>query len=74
MRMLVGGREVDIPTGSDGFVDVSELRRRLGVPSNRALIHQKPTGENEVLPVSGRAQLHPYGSFLDTPRSIRGMP
>ena len=72
MRTFAAGREINIPTDNDGYVDIPTLRQSLGVPPDRALIQQEPSGENTVLPTRGEIQLHPYSHFLDAPRARRG--
>ncbi len=66
------GREVHVPTGEDGRVDVQELRRHMGVAPGRTLIHQSPTGANTVVPSGGQVSLNPYESYFDAPRARRG--
>ena len=72
MKTYAGGREIEIPTDPDGCVDIPSLRRAIGTKRNRPLIQQEPTGENFVLPTSGKVRLSPFSRFLDTPRTIRG--
>jgi len=69
---MAGGRVVEIPTDSDGRVNVEELRRTPGVAPHRALIRQTPEGENYVLPQHGTIEVGPYDQFLDAARGIRG--
>lgn len=69
---MVGGREIQIPTNSDGKVDVQVVRRALEIPPNRALIRQTPSGQNYVVPKQGEIAIDPYDYFLNAPRAIRG--
>ena len=72
MRTFAGGREIEIPTDSDGYVDVNLLRRTIGVEKDRILMQQLPSGKNIILPKRGRVPVPPFSHHRDAPRSIRG--
>lgn len=72
MRMFAGGREIEIPTDSEGNADVQEIRQAVNIPMNRMPIIQRDTGENFIVPYNGQIQLHPYDRFLDAPIAKRG--
>ena len=72
MRMMIGGREVEVPTNSNGQVDVVEARRRANIPDNRAIIQQRSSGENYILPKRGTVNVSPYDHFMESPRAVRG--
>ena len=72
MKTFAAGREIEIPTDSNSYVDVQALKRALNVPSGRALIQQERSGENTVLPEKGRIQLKEYSHFTEAPRARRG--
>lgn len=72
MRRMIQGRMHEIPEDEEGLVDVQILRDQLGVADDRALIAQRPNGENEVLPKKGVIELGPYADFLDAPVMVRG--
>ena len=72
MKIFAGGREIEVPTDSEGNVDAVEVRRAANVPNDRMLIQQKPGGENVVLPKNGRVNISLYDRFMDAPRAIRG--
>jgi len=72
MRIYAGGREIEVPTDDQGNANVAELRQAANIPGNRMLVHQKPTGENEIIPKSGQVNLNPYDRFMDSPRAVRG--
>lgn len=72
MRILSNGREVDIATDENGRADAFEVRRALNIPDDRAIIQQKPSGENFILPRHGQITINPYEHFMDSPRGTRG--
>ena len=72
MKIFAGGREIDVPTDGNGNVDVVEVRRAANIPDDRSLIQQKPSGENFILPRSGRFSINPYDRFMGAPRAERG--
>lgn len=72
MRFLMNGREFDVPTNEHGDVNVVDVRRVANVPDDRTIIHQKPTGENQIMPKNGRIHINPYDQFMDSPRAKRG--
>ena len=72
MKIFAGGREIEVPTDPEGYVDAVEVRRAANVPNDRMLVQQKPGGENFVLPRSGQVNISPYDRFMDAPRAIRG--
>ena len=72
MKFFAGGREIEVPTDSEGDVDAVEVRRAMGIPNDRVLVQQKPGGENFVLPRSGQVNISPYDRFMDAPRAVRG--
>ena len=72
MRIFAGGREVEIPTDSEGNVNVEQVREAANIPPERALIQQRSSGENIVMPRHGQVRLNPYDSFMHAPRARRG--
>ena len=68
---MIGGREVRIPSDSDGGVDATLSRRSLSAPGNRALIRQTPEGRNYVVPKRGKIDANPYNHFSEAARAIR---
>ena len=72
MRMLVNGREFNVPTNERGQANVVDVRRIANVPDDRAIIQQKPTGENFVMPRNGQVDVNPYDNFIESARAKRG--
>lgn len=72
MRVVANGREISVPTDHNGYVEIAEVRRAANVPDDRMMIHQKPNGENAILPHNGRVLVDPYTHFMDSPRGRRG--
>ena len=72
MRIFAGGREIDVPTDSQGNVDVAEVRQAANIPNNRMLVQQRPGGENHILPRHGQVTINPNDQFMDAPRAVRG--
>jgi len=72
MRIFAAGREIEVPTDGNGNVDAVEVRRAINIPSDRAIIQQRPSGENHILPRSGRIHLDPYDQFMGAPIAERG--
>ena len=72
MRMVIGGREYDVPEDSTGNVDVVEARRIANIPDSRMLIRQNENGANHIMPTSGKISASPYDRFTDTGRAVRG--
>ncbi len=71
-RVFCNGKDFEVPMTDDGKLDVDELRRRANIPPNRALIHQRPTGENVVVRRHGKVEASPYDHFMDVARATRG--
>ncbi len=72
MRVFAGGREVEVPTDSNGNAEAVDVRRAANLPNDRTLILQRPSGENVIVPNRGDIKLSPYDRFMDAPRAIRG--
>jgi hypothetical protein len=72
MKMFVNGREYDMPTNDQGNVDVVDVRRAANIPQGRAIIMQRPTGENYIMPKNGAIRCNPYDHFIESPRARRG--
>jgi hypothetical protein len=72
MRIYAGGREREIPTDSEGNADAVEVRRAANIPDDRAMILQRPSGENFVVPKRGRVHVDPWDRFMETSRAERG--
>ncbi len=72
MRIFAGGREIEVPTDSQGNVDAAEVRRAANIPNDRMLVQQSPGGENLILPRQGQVAINPDDKFMDAPRAIRG--
>ncbi len=71
-RIFVGGREIHVPSDSDGNVDVRQVRQAAGIPDDRALIVQRPSGENVITPRRGRITIDPYSHAMEAPIARRG--
>jgi hypothetical protein len=72
MRIIVNGREREVPSDERGNVQAVDVRRAANVPDNRAIIMQKPTGENMIVPKNGHIAIDPYANFIDSPTARRG--
>lgn len=72
MKVMMNGREIDVPSDDQGNVQVVDVRRAANVPEDRAIIVQQPTGENFIAPKTGQIAINPYTNFLDSPRAKRG--
>jgi len=72
MKIMMNGREFDVPSDERGNVQAVDVRRAANVPDGRAIIMQKPTGENVILPKNGQIAANPYGNFIDAPTARRG--
>jgi len=72
MRQLINGREYEIPTHSDGTIDVDTLRRIVGIPGNRALVMQNNDGTNQVVNPGQRLRVNPRQQYSDMPVHKRG--
>lgn len=72
MKIFAGGREIEVPTDSQGNVDAVEVRRAANIPNDRVLIQQKHDGGNFIIPKKGNVNMDPYDRFMDAPRAVRG--
>ena len=72
MRVQFCGRELEVPSDERGYVDVTQLRRAVGVPDSRVLVRQDSSGSNHVVPARGAVRLGEYERFADEPISERG--
>ena len=72
MVRVIGGREYEIPTESDGAIDVAQAREVIDVTPSEILIEQAPSGENFILPQGGHVQLHPNSQLITAPLIERG--
>ena len=70
-RIFIGGREIEVPEDAEGYVNVEQLHEAAGVPRDRAIIRQTPSGENTVIPRGRRLRVNPYDRFIDAPRARR---
>ncbi len=70
-RVFVGGREIEVP---DGQMSVDDLREAAGIPPNRALIQQHPSGANTMVPRRGYVTVGPQDHYRDAPIAKRGSP
>lgn len=73
MEMYANGRMCQVPSDKDGKVDAVEVRRAANIPDGRALIMQKPNGENVVVPKRGLINADNYAHFMEAPTGRRGM-
>jgi len=71
-RIFVGGREIYVPSEREGNIDVRQVREAAGIPQDRALILQRPSGENIVTPRRGHIMVDPYTHFIEAPVARRG--
>ena len=72
MRIFAGGREIDVPTDTQGNVNVVDVRRAANIPDDRMLVQQRPGGDNYVLPKNGQISINSNDRFMDAPRAVRG--
>jgi len=73
MKIMMNGREFDVPSDERGNVQAVDVRRVANVPDGRAIIQQKPTGENFIVPKKGQIAVNPYeNNFIDSPIARRG--
>ncbi len=72
MKIFAGGREIEVPTDSQGNVNVVDVRRAVNIPNDRMLVQQRPGGENCILPKRGQVAISPDDQFMDAPRAVRG--
>jgi hypothetical protein len=72
MKIYANGREIEVPTDSEGNVDVHEVRRMANIPENRMLIQQHSNGNNNILPKYGIVPINPYDHFVDSAPAKRG--
>lgn len=70
-RVFVNGREVEVP---DGRMTADDLREATGIPANRALIRQDPSGGNTMVPRRGYVTVNPQDHYRDAPIAKRGCP
>jgi hypothetical protein len=73
MRIFAGGREIEVPTDTQGNVNVVDVRRAANIPNDRMLVQQRPEGENIILPRQGQIAINPSDRFMDAPRAVRGI-
>jgi len=71
-RIFVGGREIFVPDDGHGNFDIAQMRQEAGIPLGRAMILQRPTGENVVMPSRGQVMVDPYSHFMEAPVARRG--
>jgi hypothetical protein len=72
MRIMMNGRQFEVPSDGQGNVQAVDVRRATNVPDGRAIIMQKPTGENVILPKNGQIAANSDSNFIDAPISRRG--
>lgn len=72
MKIMMNGREHEVPSDERGNIQAADVRRVANVPDNRAIIRQKSTGENFMMPKHGKIAVNPYENFIDSPIGIRG--
>ena len=72
MRIFAGGREVEVPTDTNGQVQAVDVRRAMDIPDDRVLIQQRQDGGNLIVPKRGNVNINPQDRFMDAPRSERG--
>jgi hypothetical protein len=71
-RVFCGGREIFVRDDGQGNIDIGQMRQEAGIPPGRALILQKPSGENVVMPRRGQVMVDPYSQFMETSVAKRG--
>ncbi|MFC1781208.1 E2/UBC family protein [Planctomycetota bacterium] len=71
-RYFLGGREIFTPDDGQGRIDIGQVRQEAGIPPGRALILQRPSGENIVMPRQGQVMVDPYSHFMEAPVAKRG--
>lgn len=72
MKRRVNGMWVDIPTDSSGRVNSDELRQAAAIPSDRAMILHRQSGQNVVVSPHAWVRTEEGDSFSDAPLTIRG--
>ena len=72
MRVMVNGREIEVPTDSDGSVNSDAIRRAAGIPDDRVLIKQDSAGGNELVNPGDAVVCGPYQHLTDGPIHRRG--
>ena len=65
-------RVVEVPEDINGQVNSADLFRAMGVRPGRALARQTNTGENVLIPRTGRIHLNPSDTLVEMPISERG--
>ena len=65
-------RVVEVPEDLNGQVNSDDLFRAMGVRPGRALARQTNTGENVLIPRTGRIHLNPSDTLVEMPISERG--
>ena len=71
-RVFCGGREIFTSDDGQGNIDIGQMRQEAGIPPGRALILQRPSGENVVMPRRGQVRVDPYTHFMEAPVAKRG--
>jgi hypothetical protein len=70
--LMVGGKQVSVPTYPDGSVSVDLIRQMSGIPANRPLVRQSPNGTNQVLNEGDMARVNPEDHITHFPLAERG--
>ena len=73
MKVMINGREIEVPTHSNGSVDSDMLRQAAGIPPTRALVSQKADGSNQVINPGERVSSWPGANYRDLPLHERGI-
>lgn len=60
MRLIMNGREVDVPANDEDGVDSDALRQIAGVSEDRPLLLQGPDGENVMVNPGERRFVRPW--------------
>jgi len=72
MKVIVNGREINVPVGSDGSINSDSLREYAGVPASRALIKQGTDGKSELVNPGQKTWCDNMEHFSDAPLHVRG--
>jgi hypothetical protein len=72
MRVMINGREFDVPTRSDGSVNSNAIRRAAGISGSRPLLMKNSDGSNQMVNPGEDVFAAPSQHFSDAPRHRRG--
>jgi hypothetical protein len=73
MKVIVNGREVNVPVDSDGTINSDVVREQGGLSSGRALIKHGRDGRNELVNPGQSTWCENMQHFSDAPITVRGV-